>query len=167
LDRNPARSTVDFLLEPGLKMFNNDGFPAASDDLELRIEDLRDALFCFRVEPPFCSLRFLLWPTVSLAGSVQDTSNIAIFAPEPWIFRRASAATRKTFPARTNYDDLPPTLQTWPSHGPFLFGATTTFKNMTWHIRSYECKAIPFPQRVRGNVRRLPILVLLCVVGSG
>jgi len=102
LDCDLAESKVGFLLGP--KRFNSDGLVTDSDDLELRIEDLRDNPLCLQTDPPFCSFRFLLSPTVSLAGSVQDTSNILILVLNDLQNERAATVVR-IFPAKMNYDE--------------------------------------------------------------
>lgn len=68
-----ARSNPAFLLLP--KNPNNAGLdweslPFEPFDAELRTDDSRDRPF------DWLSFRLFLWPTVSLVGSVQETSNI-------------------------------------------------------------------------------------------
>ncbi len=107
LDCDLARSKVVFLLGPN--RFNSDVLVTDSDYLELRTEDLRDKPLCLRTDPPFCSFRFLLSPTVSLAGSVQDTSNmLTLILNDPQNGRTATVVG--TFPAIMNYDETCPAL---------------------------------------------------------
>jgi hypothetical protein len=69
LEEGFAGCRAGFVL--GCASFESGGLGPDSDDLELRVDDGRDRAFC--------CLRFLLSPIVSLAGSVQATSNMAIW----------------------------------------------------------------------------------------